>query len=347
MRVRLTIKLLRGLLPLAMAALLLGGCERRQNFLYTGGRGAASIAWLSWSVFITFAVVTIVMWVLILWSILRRRGSFDTHEPVDAGGGHAWMAIGGFAIPLVILSAFFVLSLRGMAEFPMHEDHEDHNGAAPEIRVIGHQWWWEVQYVGGPPDRRFTTANEIHVPVGIPVNMALETADVLHSFWVPKLQGKVDMVPGYVNNLRLEADHEGTYRGQCSQYCGAQHAHMAVIVVAQQPKDYEAWRARMAQPAAEPSTPEETRGQEVFLSGPCANCHMVRGTAAGGTVAPDLTHIAARQGLAANAFPNDKADLEAWITHAQSLKPEVAMPNITQFNGEDLRAMVAYLEILK
>ncbi|HTW63567.1 MAG TPA: cytochrome c oxidase subunit II [Bryobacteraceae bacterium] len=347
MRVRPAIKRSWAPLSLAMATLLLAGCERKQNFLYTAGRGAESIAWLSWSVFITFVLVTIVMWGLILWIMLRRRGSFDTHEPFDAGGGHSWMAIGGFAIPLVILSTFFVLSLRGMAEFPLHDDHADHNVHPPDIRVIGHQWWWEVQYVGGPPDQRFTTANEIHIPVGIPVNMALETADVLHSFWVPKLQGKVDMVPGYVNNLRLEASHVGTYRGQCSQYCGAQHAHMAVIVVAESPEDYEAWRAHMAQPAAEPSTPQETRGREVFLSAPCGNCHMVRGTPAGGTVAPNLTHLASRQGLAANDFPNDTADLEAWITHAQSLKPEVAMPNITQFSGEDLRAMVAYLEILK
>ncbi len=145
------------------------------------------------------------MWALILWSVLRRRGSFDTHEPIDAGGGQGWIAIGGFAIPSIILFVFFILSLRGMAEFPMHEDHAGPHAANPEIRVIGHQWWWEVQYIGGPVDRQFTTANEIHVPVGIPVNIALETADVLHSFWVPKLQGKVDMVPGYVNNLRLEA----------------------------------------------------------------------------------------------------------------------------------------------
>lgn len=344
---RMTIKRFAAFLSLALALLLLAGCERKQNFLYTGGTGAASIAWLSWSVFIAFGVVTIIMWVLILWSVLRRRGSFDTHEPVDAGGGQGWIAIGGFAIPALILTVFFVLSLRGMAEFPMHENHENHQIANPDILVIGHQWWWEVHYTGGPLDQRFTTANEIHVPVGIPVNIALETADVLHSFWVPKLQGKVDMVPGYVNNLRLEASQEGTYRGQCSQYCGAQHAHMAVIVVAQQPRDYEAWRVHMVQPASEPSTPQETQGRQVFLSGPCANCHMVRGTPAGGVVGPDLTHIASRQGLAANAFPNDTADLEAWVTHAQSLKPEVGMPNITQFNGKDLRALVAYLEILK
>lgn len=196
-------------------------------------------------------------------------------------------------------------------------------------------------------DQQFTTANEIHVPVGRPVNIALESADVLHSFWVPKLQGKVDMIPGYVNNLRLEATREGVYRGQCSQYCGAQHAHMAVIVVAQQPKDYDAWRAHMVEPASQPSTAQEIQGREVFLSAPCANCHMVRGTPAGGVVAPDLTHIASRQGLAANTFPNDRADLAAWVTHAQSMKPEAAMPNITQFNGVELGALVAYLRQLK
>ncbi len=335
------------LLLLILTLSVLAGCERKQNFLYTHGPGAGNIAWLSWAVLITFCVVTVVMWILLLWGILRRRGSFDMHEPVDVGGGQAWMAIGGFGIPFAIIFVFFVLGLRGMAEFPLHTEHPGHHAPNPDILVIGHQWWWEVQYVGGPVDRHFTTANEIHVPVGQPVNIALESADVIHSFWVPKLQGKVDMIPGYVNNLRLEASDAGTYRGQCSQYCGAQHANMAVIVVAQQPKDYETWRARMVQPASQPSTPEEVEGQQVFLSAPCGNCHKVRGTPAGGVVAPDLTHLASRQGLAANMFPNDRADLAAWVTHAQSMKPEVEMPNITQFSGVQLRAMVAYLRQLK
>lgn len=335
------------LLSMILALLLLAGCERRQTFLYTAGTGAQSIAWLSWFVFILFGVIVLVMWFLILWGIRRRRGSFDVHEPVDVGGGHRWVGIGGFSIPVLILFVVFILSLRGMAEFPISPDRNGSANPTPDIRVIGHQWWWEVQYIGGPVDQRFTTANEIHIPVGQPVNLVLETADVLHSFWVPKLQGKVDLVPGYVNNLRLEATREGIFRGQCSQYCGAEHANMAVIVVAQQPKDYEAWRAHMVQPASQPSTPQEIQGQQIFLSAPCANCHAVRGTGAGGVVAPDLTHIAGRRGLASNMFPNDEADLEAWITHAQSLKPEVAMPNVTQFTGLELRALGDYLMHLK
>lgn len=330
-----------------LVMLMLAGCQRKQAFLYTAGPGAASIAWLAWTVLITFCAITAIMWTLILWSVLRRRGSFDTHEPIDVGGGQGWIAIGGFAIPFTILFVFFILSLRGMAEFPMHENHAGQPVSPPDIRIIGHQWWWEVEYIGGPMDQQFRTANEIHVPIGIPVDIALETADVIHSFWVPTLQGKVDMVPGYVNNLRLEATRQGTYRGQCAQYCGAQHANMAIIVIAQQPKDYEAWRAHMAQPASQPTTPQEIQGREVFLSSPCANCHMVRGTPAGGIIAPDLTHIASRQGLAANTFPNDPADLAAWVTHAQSMKPEVFMPNVTQFDGVQLQALVAYLRQLK
>lgn len=336
------------LLALTLTLLPLAGCGGAQTILYADGPAASGIAWMTWVVLIGSCAITVFMWALIFLGMLKRRGSFDSHEPVHIGGGQSWLAIGGFAFPVTVLFACFVLSLNGMAEFPMHGDSSAHPSMqSPDIRVIGHQWWWEVRYTGGPVDQQFTTANEIHIPVGVPVNLAIETADVLHSFWVPKLQGKVDMVPGYVNNMRLQADYEGTYRGQCAQYCGAQHAHMVIIVVAQKPADYQAWRAHMVQDAREPATPDEMRGRQVFLAAPCGNCHTVRGTPAGGVVAPDLTHIAARRGLASNTLPNDFADLEAWVTHAQSLKPEVEMPDMTQFSGADLRAMTAYLMSLK
>ncbi len=332
------------LIPISLP-LLVSGCQRAQSTLYPAGPAANRLAHLSWFMIVLFSVIIVVMWVLIVLPLRRRKGSFDEHAPVDVGGGQAWIAIGGFAVPLVVLTIIFVLGLTAMSKFPVHD-----GGAAelkPQIRLIGHQWWWEVAYLEGGPSQQFNTANEIHVPVGRPVDIELISRDVIHSFWVPALHGKVDLVPGISNYIRIQADHAGTFRGQCAEYCGAQHAHMGIIVVAQQPDEYNAWAEQQRQPAATPSGEEAARGAQLFQGAPCANCHRIRGTLAAGSVAPDLTHIAGRHGIAANTFPNDMAHLEAWITHAQSLKPAVAMPDITQFNGRDLRALVSYLQQLK
>jgi cytochrome c oxidase subunit 2 len=179
------------------------------------------------------------------------------------------------------------------------------------------------------------------------VNIELESADVIHSFWVPSLHGKVDLVPHWTNYIRIEADHPGDFSGTCAEFCGAQHAHMGLTVIAQPPDEYDAWLDGQRKPAALPQGEEAQRGATLFQSGPCANCHMIRGTLAGGTVAPDLTHLASRGTIAAHSFPNDTAHLAAWVTHAQSLKPKNQMPDITQFNGQQLRDLVAYLQQLK
>ena len=158
----------------------------------------------------------------------------------------------------------------------------------------------------------------------------------MHSFWVPALHGKVDLIPGHPNFIRIEASAPGNYQGQCAEYCGAEHAHMRLLVVAQEPDEYQAWRQQQLKPASEPESAQAKAGEQVFLAGPCSLCHQMRGTIAGGRVAPDLTHIASRQYIAANSFPNNDAYLEAWVTHAQSLKPEAQMPDLTQFSGEQL-----------
>jgi cytochrome c oxidase subunit 2 len=220
-------------------------------------------------------------------------------------------------------------------------------GMKPDILVTGHQWWWEVQYLDGGPDQQFTTANEIHIPVERSINIELRSADVMHSFWVPSLHGKVDLIPGLPNYIRLEASSPGQYDGQCAEYCGAQHAHMRLQVVAQAPDEYSAWLDRQRQPAAEPQSQEAIAGKQLFEAGPCSLCHQIRGTLAGGRVAPDLTHMGGRKKLAANSFPNNDAYLEAWVTHAQSLKPAALMPDLTQFTGEQLRDLVAYLRQLQ
>ena len=192
-----------------------------------------------------------------------------------------------------------------------------------------------------------TTANEIHIPVGRPVNIDLASSDVIHSFWVPALHGKVDLIPSMTNRIRIEADQPGVYRGRCAEYCGAEHAHMLLLVVADPPDRFERWLADQRKPGAEPQTDQQTEGQQLFLNGPCANCHTVAGTLAQGKVGPDLTHFGSRKALAANSFENNPANLEAWITHAQSLKPAAAMPDITEFNGHDLQAVTAYLRNLR
>jgi cytochrome c oxidase subunit 2 len=204
-----------------------------------------------------------------------------------------------------------------------------------------------VHYVDGPVDQHFVTANEIHIPVGQAMTIELQSDDVIHSFWVPQLNGKIDFIPGQINDTRIEASRAGVFRGQCSVYCGAQHAHMAMLVIAQSPADYARWRANQLADAAQPTTPQAQAGEQVFLSAPCAFCHSVRGTDAGGVVAPDLTHIGSRLSLASDTLVNNRANLAAWITRAQSLKPGCEMPNLTEFTGLQLREMVDYLQQLQ
>jgi len=330
--------------PFCTASLLvLAGCATPRSTLNPGGPAAGNISSLEWAVLITFCVVALIMWALLLWAAMRRRGSLSTHEPWNQGGGQKWILIGGFAIPFVVLSVFFVMAVAWLTRFPVQDGNMQH----PEIRVIGHQWWWQIQYLHQPADQQFTTANEIHIPVGKPVDIELDTADVIHSFWVPTLHGKVDLIPGQRNYIRIQADRAGTYRGQCAEYCGNQHAHMLLLVVAQPEPEYEAWYAQQVNPASLPTTAEALHGRDVFMGAACAFCHQIRGTEAHGTVAPDLTHLASRQRIAANSYANNTANLEAWVTHAQSLKPGAEMPNLTEFNGTDLRALVAFLQQLK
>jgi cytochrome c oxidase subunit 2 len=222
-----------------------------------------------------------------------------------------------------------------------------HKPGPPDIRMVGHQWWWQVEYVKGGPPQYMMTANELHIPVGRPVDIDLTSYDVIHSFFVPTLHGKVDLIPGQVNRIRIEADHAGVYQGRCAEFCGAQHAQMGFLVIADAPANYEAWLARQGEDAEQPATGQQRHGQQLFLSRACSLCHTIRGTLANGRVGPDLTHIGSRAGLASNTLANNTANLEAWVTHAQSLKPEVVMPDVTEFKGDELRDLVAYLQQLR
>jgi len=339
------------ILAASSAILLLGGCGVAQSVFQREGPASTRITHLSLFMTVLFLILTLIMWALIGWGFKRRRGSLAEHAPIDAGGGHLWIAIGGVAVPLLVLSVLFILGLNLLMDFPIHGMHGNMANAQmvmkPEIRIIGHQWWWEIQYLDDDVNKQFTTANELHLPSHRPVNIEVVTADVMHSFWIPALHGKVDLIPGHKNYIRIQASNDGNYSGQCAEFCGAQHAHMRLIAVTQEPGDYETWLEAQRQPGIEPQTAEAVAGQQTFLAGPCSMCHTVRGTVAGGRVAPDLTHIGSRLALASDSFPNNDAYLEAWITHAQSMKPGAQMPDLTQFTGDQLNGLVAYLRQLQ
>ena len=221
--------------------------------------------------------------------------------------------------------------------------------APPELQVdvTGHQWWWQLEYDDPvDPSKNFGTANELHVPVGKTVLLRLRADDVIHSFWVPNLAGKKDLIPGRVSTLIFSVEKPGAYRGQCAEFCGLQHAKMAFLVIAEPPDQYEAWAAAQRKSAPEPRTAQEKRGQQLFVGGRCAMCHAIQGTPANGRHAPDLTHLASRQTLAAGMLPNTVGHLAGWILDPQGIKPGVNMP-ANPLPPDDLYALLAYLGTLK
>ena len=214
------------------------------------------------------------------------------------------------------------------------------------MEVTGRLWWWELRYLDADGGEIARTANEMHIPVGEPVTLRLISDNVIHSFWVPQLQGKTDMIPGRVNESWIQAGEPGVYRGQCAEFCGVQHSMMAFLAIAEPAEAFDRWLARQAQPAAEPTEPSLVRGRDVFLRAGCGGCHTVRGTPAAGRTGPDLTHIAGRRTLAAATVPNTRGHLAGWISDPQHVKPGNKMPAATLEPG-DLHALIAYLESLE
>lgn len=326
-------------------ALMVVGCDSPQNYMdNTAGPAAQQLANLGWQALLAFGAATLITWGLILWVALRRPGTLAEHASIDSNHGQAWILIGGVAVPFVVLAVLFISMLDSLAAFPMLNSSESNR---PDIRLTGQQWWFEAEYGPGPGSRQVFVPTEIYIPVGRPIDIELQTRDVIHSFWIPKLHGKVDLVPGISNRIRILASRPGTYEGQCAEYCGMQHAQMRLRVIALPEQDYASWLARQREPASEPTTDAARHGREVFMSAACPLCHTVRGTGAHGRLGPDLTHLATRQRIAGGAFRNDTANLQAWITHAQSMKPGSRMPNLTEFSGTDLQALSAYLQSLR
>ena len=239
---------------------------------------------------------------------------------------------------LFVLIVASVLTDRALAALSLRD--------AVLIEVTAHQWWWEARYDDEDPSRVFNVANELHIPVNRPVLLTLKADDVIHSFWVPNLGGKKDLIPGRTATLQLRADMTGTYRGQCAEFCGLQQAWMAMLVVAEPEDDYVAWAQRQRAPAAEPAEDAQQRGRDVFMSSTCVMCHAISGTLAGATRAPDLTHVGSRRMLAAGALPNTQEDLAGWIADPQQYKPGTNMPPV-QLPQADLENLVAYLSRLQ
>lgn len=216
------------------------------------------------------------------------------------------------------------------------------------VQVIGRQWWWEVRYPGlGADGGDLISANELRIPLGQPIHIALDSADVIHSFWVPSLAGKIDMIPGRTNRLLLSADRAGVFGGQCAEFCGLQHTFMAFAVVAEPAEDYRAWLSRERQPAAAPATEALRRGHEAFIAAGCGGCHAVRGTAANGRIGPDLTHVGGRRSIGAGMLTNNAGTLATWIAGSQHIKPGNGMPSFEILDSPTLHAIAGWLESLK
>jgi cytochrome c oxidase subunit II len=297
-------------------------------------------------VYLLSAIFVIVMIVLAIAAFRRRRQDRQNETFIppqhDREKRLSRTVTGSVLVTAVILFGLLIASF--LVGRVIYSSPDKSNALV--IEVNAHQWWWDVRYNTSIPSQMVTTANEIHIPVGRPIVLRLGSGDVIHSFWVPNLHGKMDMIPGRTQELSLQADRPGVYRGQCAEYCGHQHAHMALTIFAEPEDQFNAWYQAQLQSAPAPTTESQIYGQKVFLSRPCVMCHRIQGTDAGGRVGPDLTHVASRQTIAAGTLHNTREHLAQWIVNSQSVKPGNRMPAIP-VTGNDLNALLDYVQSLK
>ena len=305
------------------------------------GPAAERIGELAWAMTLVGAAVFVAFCVALAYALVHRRVPAEPPAPERERRGARAIVLLGAIVPAVILVPLFAWTIGTLAAL-------DPRAREPDlvVEVVGKQWWWELRYPGRGPGQGFVAANELHVPAGRRVELRLVSSDVIHSFWVPELHGKTDLIPGRRNITWIEASRPGVYGGQCAEYCGAQHAHMGLLVVAMPPAEYERWAAAQRRPAADPSEAAGKRGRELFLGSACATCHAVRGTPAAGGVGPDLTHLASRRTLAAGLLPNTPGHLAGWIANPDALKPGTLMPRVPLAAGE-LHLITHYLRSLE
>jgi cytochrome c oxidase subunit 2 len=331
---------------LAAVALWLAGCSGRLPALDPAGPQAGRIASYWWLNFWVALVVLAGVLLFLVDTAVRRRAPAgvtalaprDAHVERRCSVGVS-VAVGLTAVTLVGLIVASAATGRGLRALAAEEP-------AVTVEVTAQQWWWDVEYWDPVPAHRIRTANEIHIPVGRAVLVKTRSLDVNHSFWVPGLHGKQDHIRGHPSSLWIKADHPGTFAGRCAEFCGLQHAHMQLLVIAEPPDAFEAWRRAQRRSAPEPASALARRGRDVFLSGSCALCHAVLGTPAGGRLGPDLTHLASRATLAAGTLPNTPGHLAGWIVDPQGTKPGTRMP-ANSLGAEELQALLAYLGELR
>ncbi|HEY8550160.1 MAG TPA: cytochrome c oxidase subunit II [Vicinamibacterales bacterium] len=326
-------------LLLLVLVTLTAACNGVQTPLDPAGPQAGVMASVTWWFFGVCAVVYLLVIAATIWALVRRRRPED--DAPEAARRLGWIVAGAAAVTVVTavaLSTVSVVAGRGLLS--------PSGPGAITVDVIGHQWWWEFQYHDMPASGWVSSPNELHIPVGVPVVIKATSRDVIHSFWVPNLSGKRDLVPGMTTHTWIQADVPGGYRGQCAEFCGHQHANMAFLVVAEPMEQFQRWLEEQRRPAPPPQTAVQQRGHDLFLGGTCVMCHTVRGTTAGSRVGPDLTHVASRRTIAAGTLPFTRDHLAGWIANPQSVKPGNRMPP-TVLKDDDLQALVSYLETLR
>lgn len=322
---------------LIASLLVLAGCEGLQSAFAPAGVNAREVVWLWWGMLAGGTLVFLLVLGLLLYSL------FSQHSRRRHISARQFIIFGGIVLPLVTLSVLLAASLGAGSSLFASDD----NTETLTIRVTGHQWWWEVQYLDKEGKPLFTTANEIYIPVGKQVEFVLTSADVIHSFWVPSLAGKLDLLPGHNNRLLVEADEAGIYRGQCAEFCGRAHALMAFYVVVTSAEKFTDWLERQQSPAKQPVTDLQQQGARRFKESGCMLCHSVRGQGAHGETAPDLTHVGSRLSIGAGLIKNNQDNLRRWIAHNDQLKPGNKMPEYDHLNSQTLKAISTYLKGLE
>ncbi|EPE96465.1 cytochrome c oxidase subunit II [Rhizobium grahamii] len=321
----------------ALLFITLAGCSSNQSALNAHGHSAIALQHLIIGMIVICTVIWLIVTGFLAWTLIRR-GEVRQDEvstrimttSVKSAATATAVIVAGLT-----LASFYTTRSLSISGHP-----------AVVVTVKAQQWWWQFIYKDQNDVTIFQTANELHVPVGENVQLELESIDVIHSFWVPSLAGKLDLIPGRRNLLTLRADRPGIYRGQCAEFCGLQHSHMALLVIAQDEVDFQRWAAGQAAAAIEPTVEEASAGKAVFNSKPCAACHTVRGTPAVGTSGPDLTHVGGRQTIAAGLLQTTRGSLAAWIADPQTVKPGNNMPTVP-LTSDELRQLAAYMETLK
>jgi cytochrome c oxidase subunit II len=338
-------------LLLTAFCLLLSGCAGVQSSLDPAGPQSNQIARIWWLMFSILSAIFLVVMATLAIATWRRRASAD-NEPKeqlvlkpDAGSESRMSTLVLSSVVITVFILFILLISSFLTGRSLHSLAAS-NSQPLTIDITGQQWWWQIKYENDVPSQMVTTANEIHIPLGRVVQFKLKSNDVIHSFWVPNLHGKTDLVPGHIAATWIRADRPGIYRGQCAEFCGHQHAHMAFTVIAESEEQFKHWYDSQLLAAAQPVNIQLARGQQVFMSSTCIMCHRIQGTDAGGAVGPDLTHIGSRQTIAAGTLENTRDNLAKWILDSQAIKPGNRMPP-NPLNAEDLGALLDYLQSLK